>query len=266
MEIIAIVASDAYMDFLDGHRVIKPEMLETIDFEYVFVMSDVSYENIVQVAMNNYGVPRRKLISYKVLQIPGVKLEDYFKLYESNISIISNNCWGGMAYNTLGMECLSPFKNLFIEDLDYLKIISDISKYLNNEPILDRYEVEKHSNINYPVLRIDDVEIHCNHTTDANRAIGDWTRLKEKVNHNNLFFEMYTTNQDIAEKFVNIIKEYRGICFVPWKTKSDKMMQLILAPKQKEFYEAVNVNASLNAYGLKYCLVELLLGEQKIRY
>ncbi len=266
LEVVAIIANDVYMSTLDGYPVIKPNKISVYIWDYIIVMSDNSFETIVDNAVADYKIPRSKLIPYKILQIPDLILKDYIKLKESNISIISNNCWGGIIYQTLGLECKSPFKNLFLYDDDYLRLISNLEKYMELEPQFSHYEDEPHSGIKYPVLQIDDVQIHCNHVKDSKIAIDDWNRRKKKINYDNLFIEMYTSNREAAEIFITKLNNNNGICFVPWESDHQHLMTLELAPGQKEFWQAVNVNASLNTYGLKYSLIDLLNGKMTLRY
>ena len=169
-------------------------------------------------------------------------------------------------YYTLGLECLSPFKNLFLRDEDYLRIIQDLERYMNMEPQFSHYEIEPHSGIPYPVLQLDDLEIHCNHTTDSDVAIRDWNRRKKKINYDNLYIEMYTTDRGVAQKFAESTRQYNGVGFVPWVSNDEKLITLEVAPGLEEFWEAVNRNASLNTYGLKYSLIDLLFGNVVFRY
>lgn len=266
MEVVCIAASDVYMEKLDGYRVIHPSCIRHEEYDYILVMSDIQYHAIVECGINEYGIPRNKMISYKILQIPQLNLDDYFKVYESNITIVSNNCWGGLIYNTLGIECISPFKNLFLNDDDYIKCCMDLAKYMNEVPVFSHYESDLHSRKKYPVLHINDIEIHCNHADNEAQAIEDWERRRKKINWSNIYYEMYTANQEVADRFVDFLGDKKGICFVPWETNAKRMLYLQQAPNQKYFWEAVIANATLGTYGLKYSIVDLLLGEIQLRY
>ena len=54
-------------------------------------------------------------------------------LQSSKISVIAINCWGGLISHTLGLEFRSPFVNMFLEEQDYLKLLSDLDYYLGME-------------------------------------------------------------------------------------------------------------------------------------
>lgn len=260
-----ILVNNPFMKKLDGYVVKSSEEIETLDYDYIIIMSDDYYEEILNEALIK-GVKRQKIIPYKILQIPNINLSRYFYLKEKQISVISNNCWGGVIYSTLGLECLSPFKNLYLTDEDYLKVISNLEYYIKLEPVFDRLEKDPHSGNQYPILKLKDIEIHCNHSDSYKDAIRDWNRRKIKLNYNNLFYEMYTEKRESAEKFYKITLNSNSICFVPWETKKEKTLTLQMAPNQKEFYEAVNSNATIGSNALKYELVELLLGNVYTRY
>lgn len=48
-------------------------------------------------------------------------------------TIISNNCWGGHVYRYFNMPYDSPTIGLFFESTDYIKFISNLKHYINQE-------------------------------------------------------------------------------------------------------------------------------------
>ena len=166
-------------------------------------------------------------------------------------------------YHTLGMECLSPFKNLFIEDEDYIKLLQNLCDYLKIPLEFLRYGTDVHSKAKYPIMKLGDIAVHCNHDEKVEDALEKWNRRLQKINYDNLFVELYTLNGDIAEKFVSLKQYSRKICFVPFQACCENMFQLKFNPVQKEFYQAVNSSASIS--GNAYYLVDLLLGSIRQR-
>lgn len=249
---------------LDGYKVVKPY---EVSYDYIVVLSDKYYNDIVLEAVSEYDIPVRKFIKYQVLQIPNLNFRDYIRLKESGISIISNNCWGGIVYHTLGLECLSPFKNLFVLENDYIKLLSNLKHYLESELIFDHYSNDVHSNHTYPVFCMDDIKIHCNHADDINQAVDDWNRRIERMNDGNLFVEMYTESEPVAKAFCRLSEYRKKVCFVPFETHGVKeLLRLPVMAGQSEFWETVNSNAAIGTNGFAYNLVELLLyGQAKYR-
>ena len=266
IRIVGITAKDLpEVNRIDEYDVIDIKELSTAAYDYVFILSDNYYNEMVNIGVNDYHIDRKKLVHYKALLIPNINIHKYFELLQSRLTIISNNCWGGVVYNSLGLECLTPLKNLFILNDDYLKLLSNVEYYFSLKPQYSRMEIDRHSKKEYPVLRLGDIDIHCNHAEDSESAIDTWMRRVKKVNYNNFFYEMYTESKEISYRFGKITGNTKKICFVPWVAKYKYEMQLELENGQKEFYEAVNSNASLGAHSVKYDLVELLQGNMVFR-
>lgn len=245
---------------LDGYPIVPADKVKDLEFDYIVILSDKYFSSIMKEAMSEYGIHRNRFLKYQVLQIPGLNFDEYVKLKESNLSIVSNNCWGGMVYHTLGLECLSPFRNLFLLDRDYLKLIQNLKWYMQCELRLDHWGVDDHSGQRYPVLVLDDIEIHCNHASDPEQAMIDWKRRTKRFNFENVLVEMYTESIAVAESFCGISEYNKKICFVPFEDDyKNNFVYLKLLPGQKEFWETVNSNASIGKNGLEYDIVKLLL-------
>ncbi len=265
IRVIALVDKKPFMDKLDGYNVVEPVAIKSLTWDYIVVMAEKSFDVIIDEAINNYFIDRNKILTYKILMIPDITIDSYIKLKESNLTIVSNNCWGGMVYKTLGLRCISPFRNLFLFDDDYIKLIKDFNHYISIKPVFCCKEIDLHSRKEYPVLKIDDIKIHCNHDNDYQIAIDNWERRKIRINPDNIFFEMYTSDPNAANNFTDLIANKKGICFVDWESNNEKMIYLEKV-NGLELWEMVNANAALSTYGLKYKLIELLLGIKEYRY
>lgn len=51
------------------------------------------------------------------------------KLTNKDFTIISNNCWGGMLYESYNLPKQSPTVGLFFFAEDYIKFLKDLKKY-----------------------------------------------------------------------------------------------------------------------------------------
>lgn len=245
--------------YLDGYKLVSLSELHTITYDYIVIMSDIYFDEIVNDLVSR-EIRRNKLVSYRVLQVPHLDFSSYIELKESRISIISNNCWGGVIYRTLGMECLSPFKNLSLEEEDYLRLLKNFKYYMGCEPRFLKYAYNKNSKKEYPVMLLDDVKLHCNHDTNPEEATEKWNRRKVKINYDNLFVEMYTENRETMEKFLALEEYDKKVCFVPFQTDKQNVLQLSLYPGQSMFWETVNSNAGNGANSIEYGSLQLLLG------
>ncbi|PJJ31142.1 DUF1919 domain-containing protein [Lacrimispora celerecrescens] len=261
IEIVAATAKGySFIDRIDGYPLIEKKQIRGIIFDYLIIMSKKGEKEIINEALE-LGIPREKILPYKILDIPCFDFYEYIKLKNSRISIISDNCWGGIAYATLGLECLSPFKNLFIAEREYLKLLSDIRYYLGCPFELSKFAIDINSKEQYPVMRLDDVEVHCCHEKVPDKAKENWNRRLEKINWDNLFIAMYTEDKSIAEAFLDIDFE-KKICFVPFESQSDNLIYLRQTENQKHFWECVNNNGSIGNGSYAYHLVKLLLREK----
>ena len=244
---------------LDGYRIIKLNELQKIRYDYIVVMSDIYFDEIVS-ELTSRGIDRSCLIPYRVLQIPNLDFNMYIDLKNSNISIISNNCWGGVICRTLGIECLSPFKNLSLEDDDYIKLLNNFRYYMKCEMSFLHYAYNQNSKKNYPIMLLDDVKVHCNHDMNPKDAMEKWNRRREKINYNNLFVEMYTESKLIMNEFIKLKEYEKKLCFVPFETDEKNTYQLSLYPGQSQFWETVNSNAGNGPNSIEYNYLNLLLG------
>lgn len=255
IHVVGITSSDLKgYNTLDGYKVYKPELLDTLDYDYLMIMNKRNFLDIVSKA-TELGVLKEKIISYEVLEIPNMNFEEYFNIKSKRISIISNNCWGGIVYKKLGLECLSPFKNLFLEDEDYIKLLSDFKSYMQFPLEFDHFCFDVHSNEKYPVMRLKDIFVHCNHDKDIEVAKRNWEHRKAKINYDYLFVEMYTENEEVAKQFCSLDVYENKLCFVPFEMDENCTIRLELEENQKEFWEAVN---SCPTRGISYNLLDLL--------
>ncbi len=261
IEVVAVTSNDISpkVNTIDGFVAIELCELDSFEYDYLLIMNDTFYKEIREMAIE-MGVEAGKIIHYKVLEIPHFEFEQYIKLKESRLSIISNNCWGGTVYNTLGLECISPFKNLFLEDDSYLRMLYELQYYLQCDPSFGGFAIDIHSGKKYPILKLDDVLVHCNHDDDYETAVWNWNRRLKKINMDNLFIEMYTDNKESAEKFIQLDEFTRKICFVPFECNEKGLWHLKLGSGQTDFWQAVLSNAGNGKNSLSYNIIDLLSG------
>lgn len=105
---------------IDGWQLIEKEKIKRTAFDYILVMNEAYQDEIVTDIMK-LGIERKRILPCRIFT-----WSRYIRLLESEISILSNNCWGGIVCYTLGMECRSPFKNLALSAKDLLKFIPRI--------------------------------------------------------------------------------------------------------------------------------------------
>ena len=135
----------------------------------------------IEEALNDYGVSYAKISHFPVFftRLNGkepIGLRDKFTAF-------SHTCFAGILYNTLGLECCSPTKNLWMNTTDYLVFLRKIEHYLSVDPVFDRWQdaLSVFDEPKYPVLLLDDIELYCNHYKTPEHAIAKWVERRKKV-------------------------------------------------------------------------------------
>lgn len=257
ISVVGMTSSDASEEFtLDGYNIYQADVILKMKFDFIIIMNDINQKEIIDGIVAR-GIDRRKCLSYKIFDIPFFDAGKYFDVIQKPVTIISNNCWGGLVYNALHLECISPFKNLFLEDDDYIRLLERFDYYMECNPRFECYKNDLHSNKRYPVLMLDDIRIHCNHDTNPETAIYNWNRRLKKINRNNLLVEMYTEDENAAKTFFSIEGYDKMYCLSPFEINDERNIQ-IEVKKDQEFWEAVLATAG-SAQPVFY-LQDLLLG------
>ena len=125
----------------------------------------------------------------KILRMKLEKMiqEIHLSVKSNDVSIISQNCIGGVFYHDLGMQFLSPTINLFIKEPDFVRFALNLQHYMD-------CELEMHWEEEYPVGNLDDIEIHFKHYKTCKEAKEQWNRRKQRINWNKII--ILSTDRD----------------------------------------------------------------------
>lgn len=162
IRVVGITGSEAFYARLDGYKMFKISDIKNIVFDYILVASDKYFSGIYKEAVN-LGIKEDQILPVRIFQLPGFDFEKYVKLLNSKISIIANNCWGGITYHNLGLQFLSPFINIHIHESEYLHLLKNLHYYINCELKFRRWGYSPRLKKNFPVCVLDDIELFCNH-------------------------------------------------------------------------------------------------------
>jgi uncharacterized protein (DUF1919 family) len=115
-----------------------------------------------------------------------------------DFTIISNDCFGGMAYEELGMRYDSPFVGLFVVLDDYMQLLRRLRFYC--EQRIEFKSQSRHSQINewreviqknYPIGVLGgEIEIHFLHYASHEEAGAKWTRRAQRIHWDNLLVKI----------------------------------------------------------------------------
>lgn len=196
IDILGIISQDFYYKSIDNYDVISIDKVINYIFDYIIVTEVNHFQKISEILMER-GISRDKLINASVLQIPHFDFKQYIDLRNSNVSIISNNCWGGITYHSLDLEFNSPFINMFMSEIDYIKMLGDFKSYMS-QPIKFEYLDKTGS---YPICSIGDIKLYCNHYKSFDEVKEKWEKRVAKINYDNLVFMCYTEDEIQAKRF-----------------------------------------------------------------
>ena len=146
------------------------------------------------------------------------------RLQNTDFTIVSNNCWGGILYEYYGIKKLSPTVGCYFYADDYIKFISNLSYYLSIEIKMITSNQSKHKESLFekgetkvPVGVLDDVEVVFLHYSDADLAKDKWTKRISRVNWENIIYKFSYMNECTdknIEDFLQITNGKKRVCFV----------------------------------------------------
>ncbi|MGN1298841.1 MAG: DUF1919 domain-containing protein [Candidatus Scatovivens sp.] len=96
-----------------------------------------------------------------------------------DISLISQNCIGGIIYHDMNMKFLSPTINLYFDSKDFIKFVNNIDYYLSKDMIF----------LNTQIVTgiIEDIKIYFLHYSTKEEAIEKWNERKKRIINNKIF-------------------------------------------------------------------------------
>ncbi len=265
IEICGVTSDAPHITSIDGYRFIRKEALKEIPFDFI-----VNYTGMDILSTKNdiilNGIPLERFVNANVIDLPGFSFCKYSQLVQSKVSIISNNCWGGVTYNYFGLQFLSPFINMFVDDSEYIRLLSTSFRnaILNQDLVFEDAGYNPALDIKYPIYSLNGTRLYMNHYRDFEYAKTKWRERIARINWNNLFVEMYTESEKTAKEFDKLPYD-KKICFVPFETDVPSCMTI--QPYEQyfkgklEFWEIVNRMA--NGKFIYYDPWELLLNGRK---
>jgi uncharacterized protein (DUF1919 family) len=213
IHVVACISNDDYINNIDTYPMVSKQNIKDIEFDYCIVAMKNFQEAIKE--SKSLGIAEECLIPVRVFSVPFFDFEDYINIKNSNISIISRNCWGGICYNYLGLKFQSPFINMFVNDSSFNKLLENLKYYLalplEFEKMLYDYNLKR----DYPVGRLGDILLNFNHYTDFEVAKVCWDRRKQRINYDDLLIVSSTVSQEVAIHFDKLAYDNK-IIFVPF--------------------------------------------------
>ncbi|MDO5381700.1 MAG: DUF1919 domain-containing protein [Eubacteriales bacterium] len=124
------------------------------------------------------------------------------KLKNSDFSLLSIDCLGGVLLHDLGLKFNSPTVNLWFYPRDFIKFVNNLKYYLSQ----DMYFISEEG-IDYPIGVLDDVKIYFTHYKNEEEAKLKFENRSQRINYEKLFVLMTDANgcdESIIEEFERI--------------------------------------------------------------
>lgn len=188
------------------------------------------------------------------------------KLKCKEFTIISNNCWGGMVYESYGLPKQSPTVGLFFMADDYLKFISDLKGYINSELRFIEPSASKWKDApeisgdkrcgTYPIgllsNGIDEVEIFFLHFHSKEEAKEKWDRRCARIRWDKLLIKFNDQNgcsEEHIERFAGL--DFENKLFFTSKRWDESLVKKFGAGYCyiQQFREREHVLASYEPFG-----------------
>lgn len=161
------------------------------------------------------------------LNLKRVDMEYNLLTRDSDLTVISNNCWGGYLYSKCGIEYTSPLVWTFIETRDFIRLVKDIRYYFNYEL---EFIVEK--GITYPIAMLYDIKIYFPHYSSNSEVEEKWYKRLKRVNYDNILVQANIEEADDALEF-NKINIEKKIAFTSFENNLESCVYLENWPKDK---------------------------------
>lgn len=179
-------------------------------------------------------------------------------LNEENFTIISNNCWGGMIYESYNIPKESPTVGMFFMADDYIKFLTHLKEYIAAplcfiQPGDSRWKNEDATKGDkrfgsYPVGKLEisiggqkeSIEIFFLHYHSAQEVKDKWERRIKRINWDKLFVKFNDQN-GCTEEHIKAFDElpYKNkVCFTVKAYPKYKSVIRIKSPKSHEFIRA----------------------------
>lgn len=143
----------------------------------------------------------------------------------NNISVISQNCLGGVFYHDMGQGFLSPTINLYFTCPDFVKFVLNLKHYIGLKLQMTWGE-------EYPIGMLDDIKVYFMHYQTCTEAKEAWERRKQRINWDNILV-LSTDMEDFSEE---TFKQWKKITYpkVLFAAKEWQDESCVYFPQYKE--------------------------------
>lgn len=143
----------------------------------------------------------KKILS-KIWNANRKKVNSYYtkNITNSDFTIFSCNCTGGVLYHDLGRQFISPTINLYMPCEDFIKFCENPKKYLE----LEMKEYTGNVKRDYPIATLGDLTLFLVHYKTIEEAREKWNQRNQRINWDNIFVVGTNRdgfNQELSDRF-----------------------------------------------------------------
>lgn len=226
IEILAVVSKEEniFCKYIDNMPLIKKDEISQFVFDYIIICSNRFFGEICN-EIQALGIDRNRVLNGNVFSYARFDFNKYIQLIENPITIISDDCWGGVVYHTLSLPFNSPTININWKKEEYARFISDLPYYLQ-QPL----ECGREGNFEtgeYPIGLLGEnerqVRMELIHNTCFDEAKQQWERRQKRVNFSNIFVKFGLNKYDSWEYCKDVFDKlpYKKICFSPYQMDTE---------------------------------------------
>ncbi len=232
IDVIAVVArkNEIFGTKRDGYPLIAKDELPKMDFDILIISTSAYYMDILTEACE-LGISAEHIMNGQAFLLPLFDYTRYIQLIKEPVTILSDDCWGGIIYHQLLLQFTSPLINIFWHKDSYCKFIQDPLYYLK-QPLELHTEGNLRENV-YPVGQIGDgdrrIRLEFIHTPNFKEAEKLWEKRKKRINKDKIFVKLgIDATDENREEYLNVFDRisFPKICFYSGKTSIQDVVYL----------------------------------------
>lgn len=109
------------------------------------------------------------------------------KANSKEVTLLCNNCIGGVIFHELGLKFMSPTINLWIKPTDFIKFCANLQHYIHSKLVFQDASLFLPNFTNtYPIALLDDIVIYFLHYSTEEEARQKWEERSKRINYDNI--------------------------------------------------------------------------------
>jgi uncharacterized protein (DUF1919 family) len=176
------------------------------------------------------------------------------RLNNTDFTIISNNCWGGIIYEYFNLPKNSPTVGMYFFAEEYIRFIYNLKYYLkqpleiiNSSQSKYKEQLIERNQANCLIGKIADVEMVLLHFSSAQEAQEKWKRRCERVNYDNLIYKFSEMNY-CTEEHIKAFDAFSAKKKVMFVCKDYGLKSQIVCSEWAKYGEVKNDTTNFNKH------------------